>query len=96
VFRQLLDRTSAFRNVGTDLEGNIHDRQRLANVIKEYKVIALMHFAASSLVGESVSNPEKYYRNNVEGILSLLRARGEADCKALVFSSTERKCMCCR
>jgi UDP-glucose-4-epimerase GalE len=73
---------------GPTVEGNIHDQQRLAKVIKEYKVIALMHFAASSLVGESVSNPEKYYRNNIEGTLSLLRAMREADCKALVFSST--------
>jgi UDP-glucose 4-epimerase len=47
-----------------------------------------MHFAASSLVGESVSDPQKYYHNNVNGTLSLLDAMREAGCNRLVFSST--------
>jgi UDP-glucose 4-epimerase len=47
-----------------------------------------MHFAASSLVGESVIDPQKYYRNNVVGTLSLVDAMREAGCHRLVFSST--------
>ncbi len=47
-----------------------------------------MHFAASSLVGESVADPQKYYANNVGGTLSLLEAMREAGCNRLVFSST--------
>jgi UDP-glucose 4-epimerase len=73
---------------GPVVEGDVHDQERLARTIAQHGTIAVLHFAASSLVGESVSDPEKYYRNNVEGTLSLLRAMREADCKALVFSST--------
>lgn len=48
----------------------------------------VLHFAALSLVGESVGNPERYYRNNVVGTLNLLDAMREADVRRLVFSST--------
>lgn len=48
----------------------------------------VLHFAALSLVGESVGNPERYYRNNVVGTLNLLDAMREAGVKRLVFSST--------
>jgi UDP-glucose 4-epimerase len=48
----------------------------------------VLHFAALSLVGESVEQPERYYRNNVCGTLNLLEAMGEADTGRLVFSST--------
>ncbi len=47
-----------------------------------------MHFAAASLVGESMTDPQKYYLNNVGGTLSLLAAMREAGCRRLVFSST--------
>jgi UDP-glucose 4-epimerase len=47
-----------------------------------------LHFAALALVAESVSNPERYYRNNVVGTLNLLDALRAADVKRLVFSST--------
>jgi UDP-glucose 4-epimerase len=47
-----------------------------------------MHFAAASLVGESMTDPQKYYINNVGGTLSLLEAMREAGCTRLVFSST--------
>ncbi|MDX6346842.1 MAG: UDP-glucose 4-epimerase [Streptomyces sp.] len=49
---------------------------------------AVLHFAASSQVGESVVNPEKYWRNNVAGTLELLTAMREAGVRKLVFSST--------
>ena len=73
---------------GPVVEGNIHDQPNLTRAIREHNAIAVLHFAASSLVGESVSDPEKYYRNNVEGTLSLLRAMRETNCVPLVFSST--------
>jgi len=49
---------------------------------------AIMHFAAHAYVGESVTNPRKYFRNNVEGGLSLLNAALEAGVKKIIFSST--------
>jgi len=48
----------------------------------------VLHFAALSLVAESVEEPERYYRNNVGGTLNLLGAMGEAGVTRLVFSST--------
>ena len=48
----------------------------------------VLHFAALSLVGESVTHPEKYWRNNVGGTLELLRAMRDAGVRTLVFSST--------
>jgi UDP-arabinose 4-epimerase len=51
-------------------------------------VDAVMHFAAHAYVGESVANPRKYFRNNVEGGLSLLNAAVEAGVKKIIFSST--------
>lgn len=73
---------------GPVIEGDIHDQSHLADSIKQHGVIAVLHFAASSLVGESVSDPQKYYHNNVAGTLSLLRAMRQAQCKTLVFSSS--------
>lgn len=73
---------------GPVVEGDIHDRSLLVSSIESYRPIAVLHFAASSLVGESVRDPEKYYRNNVEGTLSLLRAMRQSACKTLVFSSS--------
>ena len=49
---------------------------------------AIMHFAAHAYVGESVTNPKKYFHNNVEGGLSLLNAAMEAGVKKIIFSST--------
>jgi UDP-glucose 4-epimerase len=60
----------------------------LASVFAQYDIVAVMHFAASSLVGESVTDPQKYYVNNVGGTLSLLNAMRAAGCDRLVFSST--------
>src|ERR1700682_5615625 len=54
----------------------------------QHDIVAVMHFAASSLVGESVIDPQKYYWKNVTGTLSLLGAMREARCNRLVFSST--------
>mgnify|MGYP003299000121 CR=1 FL=1 len=51
---------------------------RLVGIFTEHDIVAVMHFAASSLVGESVSDPQKYYVNNLAGTLSLLEAMRDA------------------
>jgi UDP-glucose 4-epimerase len=73
---------------GSLITGDLRDGARLAHAFAQYDMIAVMHFAASSLVGESVADPRKYYTNNVAGTLSLLDAMREAGCDRLVFSST--------
>ncbi|HYD18088.1 MAG TPA: UDP-glucose 4-epimerase GalE [Patescibacteria group bacterium] len=69
-------------------EGDIRDTARLSEVIQRYRPGAIMHFAALIQVGESVSDPAKYYDNNVNGSLSLLQAARAHDIRHLVFSST--------
>src|SRR5947209_5317859 len=73
---------------GSLMTGDLQDRAKLAHAFAQHEVVAVMHFAASSLVGESVADPGKYYANNLAGTLSLLDAMREADCHRLVFSST--------
>jgi UDP-glucose-4-epimerase GalE len=68
--------------------GDLLDGRALARVFAQHDIQAVMHFAAASLVGESMADPHKYYVNNVNGTLSLLGAMREAGCKRLVFSST--------
>ncbi|MBE9553677.1 MAG: UDP-glucose 4-epimerase GalE [Proteobacteria bacterium] len=68
--------------------GDIADRARLDAVIAEHRPDSVMHFAAHMAVGESVSDPGKYYRNNVAGSLSLLEAMRDAGLGRIVFSST--------
>lgn len=69
-------------------EGDLNDRQRLDEVLVQTRPAAIMHFAALSLVGESVNDPARYYRNNVMGSLTLLEAMRDADISPIVFSST--------
>ena len=73
---------------GALVAGDIADKATLARAFAEHDIAAVMHFAASSLVGESVADPQKYYINNLAGTLSLLEAMREAGCNRLVFSST--------
>ncbi len=68
--------------------GDLLDRGRLETVFKTYEPVAVMHFAALSLVGESMQDPGKYWRNNVGGSLNLIEAAVAADCQHFVFSST--------
>src|SRR5215475_9317309 len=68
--------------------GDLLDKAALARVFVHHRIAAVMHFAAASLVGWSMSEPEKYYVNNVHGTLSLLGAMRDAGCHRLVFSST--------
>src|SRR5688572_14625386 len=68
--------------------GDLADRSRLETALRENRIGAVMHFAAFALVGESVTNPAKYYANNVLGSLSLLEAMRATGVSRIVFSST--------
>lgn len=68
--------------------GDLRDRDRLDQVFQTYRPVAVMHFAALSLVGESVADPGKYWDNNVTGSLRLIEAAVSAGCMNVVFSST--------
>jgi UDP-glucose 4-epimerase len=70
------------------IEADLLKTERLAEVLQQNKTEAVIHMAASSLVGESVQEPAKYYHNNVMAGLSLLEAMRAGGVKKLVFSST--------
>ena len=70
------------------VEGDIHDVRFAKHIMEQFKIDAVIHFAASSLVGESMTNSSKYYFNNVEGSLHLLEAMRGAGVDRIVFSST--------
>lgn len=69
-------------------EGDLRDKELLSKLFSENSIDAVIHFAANSLVGESMLNPGKYYDNNVFGTLSLLEAMKDAGVRRIVFSST--------
>ena len=73
---------------GPFAQGDLRDEARLTAVMEEYKPIAVMHFAALSQVGESMTDPGRYWRENVLGALNLIEAAVAAGCKDFVFSST--------
>lgn len=68
--------------------GDTNDRACLDALFQVHQFDAVMHFAAYAYVGESVSQPDKYYRNNVIGTLTLLEAMKDAGINKFVFSST--------
>src|SRR3984885_5315549 len=68
--------------------GDILDRARLDEVLAKHRPEAVVHFAAFSYVGESVTDPGIYYRNNVVGSLTLLEAMRDLQIPRIVFSST--------
>ena len=70
------------------IAGDIHDIYFLKHILAEHEIDGVIHFAASSLVGESMTDPAKYYYNNVEGTLHLLTAMHETGVDHIVFSST--------
>jgi UDP-glucose 4-epimerase len=73
---------------GPLIVGDIRQSDLVAETLRNYDVLAVMHFAAVSSVGESTVDPMKYYSNNVLGTLSLLQAMRQVNCNKLVFSST--------
>ena len=68
--------------------GDLRDRELVMQLVRQYDIKAAIHFAAYSLVGESVTNPAKYYDNNVGAATLFASALIEAGVEALVFSST--------
>jgi UDP-glucose 4-epimerase len=72
----------------TFVEADVLDGEALGRALRDHGVEAVVHMAADSLVGESVTAPAKYYRSNVAGGLSLLEAMRAAGVGRLVFSST--------
>ncbi|NIZ60569.1 UDP-glucose 4-epimerase GalE [Sedimentitalea sp. CY04] len=69
-------------------QGDLTDRARLDQVFAKYQPVAVMHFAALSQVGEAMSQPGRYWANNVGGSLTLIEASVAAGCLDFVFSST--------
>jgi UDP-glucose 4-epimerase len=69
-------------------QGDLLDRDRLDQVFAAYRPVAVLHFAALSLVGEAMQVPGRYWRNNVQGSLTLIEAAVAAGCLDFVFSST--------
>ncbi|MGZ7443557.1 UDP-glucose 4-epimerase GalE [Paenibacillus sp. TH7-28] len=69
-------------------EGDLRDKELLKKLFSENSIEAVIHFAANSLVGESMKDPVKYFDNNVYGTLCLLDAMNQANVRKIVFSST--------
>ena len=67
---------------------DIRDKEQLDKVFKKHNIEAVIHFAANSLVGESMEKPYEYYNNNVYGMLCLLDVMKENNVNKIVFSST--------
>ncbi len=102
IVRMLLDEkfdTMVFDNLSTGhnefvprevtfIKGDLRRESDIQKVLKEYTIDAVMHFAASSIVPESMSNPLKYYENNVLACANLLKAMLENKVTKFIFSST--------
>jgi UDP-glucose 4-epimerase len=70
------------------IKGDLRERQAIDSALAAARPEAVMHFAASALVSESMRNPSKYFRNNISSGLNLLDAMVTAHVKQIVFSST--------
>ena len=68
--------------------GDLGDPEALASVFREHKPVGVVHFAAKCYVGESVTEPALYYKENVFNTWNLLQAMRAAECRDIVFSST--------
>ncbi len=73
---------------GEFVEGDLLDKHLLRQTIQKFDIQAVIHFAAYSHVGESMTKPDKYFANNVGGTLSLLDVLKEQEVNNLIFSST--------
>src|SRR5437899_4901746 len=70
------------------IEGELANREQIQAALSNHRPDAVMHFAANALVGESMQNPSKYFRNNICNGLNLLDAMVAAGVERIVFSST--------
>lgn len=68
--------------------GDVGDQELVRALFEKHRFGAVVHFAAYAYVGESVTNPLKYYQNNTAEPIKLLQVMQEFDCKVFVFSST--------
>lgn len=73
---------------GPLIQGDVLDRDEIHAAMAATRPDAIIHFAASAYVGESVTNPSKYYWNNLVGTLSLLEAARKTGVSKIIFSST--------
>jgi UDP-glucose 4-epimerase len=73
---------------GPLVQGDLMDRASIDAAMAAWRPVAILHFAALSLVGESMADPGRYWRVNVTGSLNLIEAAVAAGCRAFVFSST--------
>ena len=88
VFDNLSEGHASAVRWGPLVRGDLGDIRRIRQVIVNSRVKAVIHFAASAYVGESVNNPRKYFRNNIANALNLLDAALDSGVKYFVFSST--------
>jgi UDP-glucose 4-epimerase len=73
---------------GKLIEGNLGDTALLNRIFSDHRIEVVMHFAAYSIVGESVKSPVGYYRNNVANTIELLDAMVQHNVKRFIFSSS--------
>jgi UDP-glucose 4-epimerase len=76
------------RSAAKFVQADLADSEALREALNQNHIEAVFHLAADSLVGESVEQPAKYYRNNVVGGLNLLDAMRDCSVRQMVFSST--------
>ncbi len=88
VFDNLSRGHRQFVKWGEFFEGDLLHPAHLRSCFERYRIEAVMHFSALSLVEESVVHPERYYQNNVIGTLNLLQAMREFGVRYFIFSST--------
>jgi UDP-arabinose 4-epimerase len=88
VFDNLATGHRSFVKWGPLVVGDVADRGAVTHALKEHSIGAVIHFAGSAYVGESVTNPRKYFSNNVAGSLGLLDAALDGGVSAVIFSST--------
>jgi UDP-arabinose 4-epimerase len=73
---------------GPFIQGDIGDQKLISDVVAEYQIQAVLHFAAHAYVGESIANPRKYFRNNVAATLRMLDTLIDCSVKNIIFSSS--------
>ena len=88
IFDNFTHGTTGYKRLAQLEQGNLADSVRLGAVLRKTNPMAVIHCAASSEVGESMSNPAKYYANNVTSTFNLLNSMRDNGVNRLVFSST--------
>jgi len=79
---------AASRGAAELIQGDVGDPTLVRDILRSREIDAVMHFAAASLVGESMQNPSKYWRNNVSCTVELLDAMVDSGVDRIVFSSS--------